>query len=255
MSWWGKVIGGGFGFMFGGPLGALAGMAMGHQFDKGLNIAELESGNTERVQLAFFTATFSVMGYLAKADGKVSKSEIQMAQNIMSQMNLNPEQRKAAIELFNKGKQDNFELDAILLQFKQECHRRTNLLQMFLEILIATAFADNSFDQAEHTALQHIATCIGFNAQQLDHLISMVTAQQQSHTQTAKPRIENAYAILGVEKDISDTDLKKAYRRLMSQHHPDKLVSKGLPEEMIKLANEKTSEIKSAYEQIRKNRK
>jgi len=241
--------------MFGGPLGALAGMAMGHQFDKGLNITELESGNTERVQLAFFTATFSVMGHLAKADGQVSKSEIQMAQNIMAQMNLNPEQRKAAIELFNKGKQDNFELDAILLQFKQECHRRTNLLQMFLEILIATAFADNSFDEAEHIALQHIATSIGFSAQQLDHLISMVTAQQQSHKQTAQPSIENAYAVLGVKKDISDADLKRAYRRLMSQHHPDKLVSKGLPEEMIKLANEKTTEIKSAYEQIKKSRK
>jgi len=255
MSWWGKVIGGGFGFMFGGPLGALAGMAMGHQFDKGLNITELESGNTERVQLAFFTATFSVMGYLAKADGQVSKSEIQMAQSIMGQMNLNPEQRKAAIELFNKGKQDDFELDGILLQFKQECQRRTNLLQMFLEILIATAFADNSFDKAEHEALQHIATSIGFNAQQLDHLISMVTAQQKSHSSTTQPSIENAYAVLGVEKDISDADLKKAYRRLMSQHHPDKLVSKGLPEEMIKLANEKTSEIKSAYEQIKTNRK
>jgi len=255
MSWWGKVIGGGFGFMFGGPLGALAGMAMGHQFDKGLNITELESGNTERIQLAFFTATFSVMGYLAKADGQVSKSEIQMAQNIMEQMNLNPEQRKAAIELFNKGKQDDFELDAILHQFKQECQRRTNLLQMFLEILIATAFADNSFDKTEHAALQHIATSIGFNAQQLDHLISMVTAQQKSHSSTSKPSIGNAYAVLGVEKDISDADLKKAYRRLMSQHHPDKLVSKGLPEEMIKLANEKTSEIKSAYEQIKTSRK
>ena len=255
MSWWGKVIGGGFGFMFGGPLGALAGMAMGHQFDKGLNITELESGNTERVQLAFFTATFSVMGYLAKADGQVSKSEIQMAQNIMEQMNLNPGQRKAAIELFNKGKQDDFELDAILHQFKQECQRRTNLLQMFLEILIATAFADNSFDKAEHAALQHIASSIGFNTQQLDHLISMVTAQQKSHSSTTKPSIGNAYAVLGVEKDISDADLKKAYRRLMSQHHPDKLVSKGLPEEMIKLANEKTSEIKSAYEQIKTSRK
>ncbi len=254
MSWWGKLIGGGFGFMFGGPLGALAGMAIGHQFDKGLNIAELEPGNTERVQLAFFTASFSVMGYLAKVDGKVSPQEIRMAENIMGQMNLNAQQRKAAIELFNQGKRDDFQLDEVLQQFKQECHRRTNLIQMFLEILIATALADSTLDAKEHNALRHITTQLGFSSELLEQLISMVGAQQQSHTQSTKPSISNAYAILGVDKNISDTDLKKTYRRLMSQHHPDKLVAKGMPEEMIKLANEKTAEIKSAYEQIKQSR-
>ncbi len=253
MSWWGKLIGGGFGFMFGGPLGALAGMAIGHQFDKGLNLAELEPGNPQRVQLAFFTATFSVMGYLAKADGKVSRSEIQMAESIMGQMNLNAEQRKAAIALFNQGKQDDFQLDEVLSQFKRECHRRTSLLQMFLEILIATAFADNALDTAEHAALKRIASDIGFSPQQLEQLIRMVGAQQ-SHSQTQRPSIDNAYAVLGVSRDISDAELKKTYRRLMSQHHPDKLVAKGMPEEMIKLANEKTGEIKSAYEQIKQSR-
>lgn len=253
MSWWGKVIGGGFGFMFGGPLGALAGMAIGHQFDKGLNLSELEPGNPERVQLAFFTATFSVMGYLAKADGQVSRSEIRMAENIMGQMNLNAEQRKAAIALFNQGKQDDFQLDEVLSQFKQECRRRTNLLQMFLEILIATAFADNALDTAEHAALKRIASDIGFSQQQLEQLIRMVGAQQ-SHSQTQRPSLDNAYAVLGVSRDISDAELKKTYRRLMSQHHPDKLVAKGMPEEMIKLANEKTGEIKSAYEQIKQSR-
>lgn len=253
MGWWGKVIGGGFGFMFGGPLGALAGMALGHQFDKGLNLAELEPGNPERVQLAFFTATFSVMGYLAKADGQVSRSEIQMAENIMGQMNLNAEQRKAAIELFNHGKQDDFQLDEVLSQFRRECHRRTSLLQMFLEILIATAFADNALDAAEHNALKRIAADIGFSPQQLEQLIRMVGAQQ-SHGQAQSPSIDNAYAVLGVSRDVSDAELKKTYRRLMSQHHPDKLVAKGMPEEMIKLANEKTGEIKTAYEQIKQSR-
>lgn len=254
MSWWGKLIGGGFGFMFGGPLGALAGMAIGHQFDKGLNIADLEPGNTERVQLAFFTASFSVMGYLAKVDGKVSPQEIKMAENIMGQMSLNAQQRKAAIELFNQGKRDDFQLDEVLQQFKQECHRRTSLIQMFLEILIATALADNTLDEKEHSTLRHITIQLGFSPELLEQLISMVGAQQQSHSRSTKPGINNAYAVLGVDKNISDVDLKKTYRRLMSQHHPDKLVAKGMPEEMIKLANEKTAEIKSAYEQIKQSR-
>ncbi len=258
MSWWGKLIGGGFGFMLGGPLGALMGMAAGHQFDKGLHAVDLEPGNTERVQLAFFTAVFSVMGYLAKADGTVSRSEIQMAENIMGQMNLDANQRKTAIDLFNQGKQDDFPLNEILQQFKKECHRRTNLLQMFLEILIATAYADNSLDPAEHAALQNIAQQIGFSNAQLEQIINMVGAQQsyshQSSQTTNQPSLSQAYAVLGVDSEVSDSALKKSYRRLMSQHHPDKLVAKGLPEEMIKIANQKTAEIKAAYEQIKKAR-
>ena len=259
MSWWGKVIGGGFGFMLGGPLGAVMGMAAGHQFDKGLHAVDLEPGNTERVQLAFFTAVFSVMGYLAKADGTVSRSEIQMAENIMDQMNLDATQRKTAIELFNQGKQVDFPINDILRQFKTECHRRTNLLQMFLEILIATAYADNHMDNTERTVLLDIAQQIGFSATQLDQLINMVGAQQQyshqSSQASSQSTLKQAYAVLGVDSEISDNVLKKTYRRLMSQHHPDKLVAKGLPEEMIKLANQKTAEIKSAYDQIKNSRK
>ena len=259
MSWWGKIIGGGFGFMLGGPLGALMGMAAGHQFDKGLHAVDLEPGNTERVQLAFFTAVFSVMGYLAKADGTVSRSEIQMAENIMGQMNLDAEQRKTAIELFNQGKQNDFPLNDILHQFKTECHRRTNLLQMFLEILIATAYADNQLDSAEHDALKNIAQQIGFSVAQLEQLINMVGAQQQYSQQSSQASssasLPQAYSVLGVDSEVSDATLKKTYRRLMSQHHPDKLVAKGLPEEMIKLANQKTAEIKMAYEQIKNSRK
>ncbi len=257
MSWWGKLIGGGFGFVLGGPLGAILGIAVGHQLDRGLKVADFEEGNTERVQLAFFTTTFSVMGYLAKVDGQVSRSEIQMAEGVMQQMHLSSEQRKAAIELFNQGKQPDFPLHDILAQFRKECHRRTSLMQMFLEILIATAYADQNLDRSEHDALKTIAQALGFSIAQLEQLIQMVGAQKQYSHQATQARggsLADAYAVLGVDQDISDTELKKTYRRLMSQHHPDKLVAKGLPEEMIKLANEKTSEIKSAYEQIRKSR-
>ena len=145
MAWWGKLVGGAFGFMLGGPLGAVLGATLGHQFDKGLGSFEgdfLKIGSQERVQTAFFTATFSVMGYLAKVDGHVSTREIAVAESLMAQMQLNRDQRKAAIELFNAGKKPDFPLQDVVAQLKAECHHRTTLLQMFLEIQVQAALAD-----------------------------------------------------------------------------------------------------------------
>ena len=96
MSWWGKVVGGTFGFMLGGPLGALMGVSLGNYFDGGLNAqsSRLGLGATERVQSAFFTTTFALMGYVAKSDGKVTRDEIEVAERVMSQMRLTMQQRE-----------------------------------------------------------------------------------------------------------------------------------------------------------------
>jgi DnaJ like chaperone protein len=256
MAWWGKIIGGAFGFMLGGPLGAMLGAALGHSFDKGLKLTDevggFAYGDQERVQAAFFTATFSIMGHIAKADGKVTQAEIANAEAIMARMQLGPDQRKAAIKLFNEGKSDDFPLDDVLVQFRKECHRRINLIQMFLEIQISTAFSDQKLHATEKNILYKIADVLGFPRQQLDHLFHLAGAAPSPGSQ--KAAISEAYEILGVKKSDSDAEIKKAYRRLMNQHHPDKLVSKGLPEEMIKLANEKTQQIKEAYELVKKSR-
>lgn len=261
MSWWGKVVGGAFGFMLGGPLGALLGVALGSNFDRGITgIMQdevLGSGAAERVQTAFFTAAFSVMGYLAKADGKVTRDEIEMARTVMAHMQLSEAQKQAAIELFNQGKQEDFPLDDVLDQFRKECHRRRNLIQMFIEILISVAMADGVMHKDERNALHHIGQHLGFSKAQFDQLIQMVQAQQHyAKTGGSQPKttLKDAYAVLGVSKDASDTEVKKSYRRLMNQHHPDKLVAKGLPEEMMELAKEKTQEIRAAYEQIKEAR-
>ena len=257
MAWWGKIIGGAFGFMLGGPLGALLGAALGHNFDRGLKLSDEFGGpaygDVERVQAAFFTATFSIMGHIAKADGKVTQAEIANAEAIMARMQLGAEQRKAAIELFNEGKADDFPLQDVLVQFRKECHRRINLMQMFLEIQISTAFSDQKLHPAEKKILYHIADALGFSRAQLDHLFHL--AGGVAAPRTEKAAIREAYEVLGVDSNAPDAEVKKAYRRLMNQHHPDKLVSKGLPEEMIKLANEKTQQIKEAYELVKKSRK
>ena len=256
MAWWGKIIGGAFGFMLGGPLGALLGSVLGHNFDRGLKLSDefggMSYGEQERVQAAFFTATFSVMGHIAKADGRVTHAEIANAESTMARMQLDAEQRKAAIKLFDQGKADDFPFDDVLLQFRKECHRRMNLIRMFLEIQIGAAFADQKLHPAEQDILYQIADALGFPRKALDHLFHLAGGAPTPTTK--KAAINEAYEVLGVSKKASDDEVKKAYRRLMNQHHPDKLVSKGLPEEMIKLANEKTQQIKEAYELVKQSR-
>jgi len=260
MNWWGKLLGGTFGYMLGGPLGAILGVVLGHTFDRGFSgtLNFNPGANTEQVQTAFFTTTFLVMGHLAKADGRVSENEIKAAQFIMDQMQLDADQKKVAIGLFNEGKETEFDLDAVIGQFKRECGRRRNLEQMFLEILIATAMADGELDALEKEILLKICRKLGFSRIAFERLVSMIQAHQHSSRGAGQePRfksIEDAYAMLGVDSTISDSEVKKTYRKLMSQHHPDKLVARGLPEEMIKIATEKTQEIKAAFEQIKKER-
>lgn len=263
MAWWGKALGGAFGFMMGGPLGALIGIAFGHNFDKGLGSvmsdARFKPGQQERVQAAFFTATFSVMGHIAKADGKVTRDEIKMAEAVMSHMGLAGDVRESAKKLFNEGKSADFPLDDVLDQFKQEIHRRSTLVQMFLEIQLQAAYADGKLDPTEEKVLRHICQRLGVPISQLHRLEEMLKAGfgqagYQAGATTHRTSLADAYAIMGVEKSVSDAELKKAYRRLMSQHHPDKLVAKGLPEEMIRDATEKTQQIKDAYEQIKASR-
>ncbi len=264
MSWWGKLIGGAVGFSMGGPLGLLIGGVLGHKLvDEPAQDAF--SDNHELTQAAFFSATFSIMGHIAKADGRVTEDEIAMARQIMEHMHLDTEQKKAAIQLFNEGKKADFDLDGVLLQFKQAAHRRTTLLQMFMEIQLHAAYADGKMDVSEQAIINRIASLQGFSAQHIEQLSALVRSNlgldgagyysggdtRKSHSELLK----EAYKMLGVSDTTTDADVKKAYRRMMNQHHPDKLVSKGLPEEMIQLATEKTQQIKAAYELIKNSRK
>ncbi|MGB5540896.1 MAG: co-chaperone DjlA [Gammaproteobacteria bacterium] len=256
MAWWGTLLGGTLGYMFGGPLGALLGAALGRNFDRGITHTDrhagFDPGQQERVQAAFFAATFSVMGHIAKADGKVTPDEISSSESLMARMQLRPAQRKAAIQLFKEGKKSGFPLGEVLNQFLQECHRRHSLLQMFMEIQIATAMADGNIHPAEQQLLHSIGAQLGFSREDMEHLFRMEHGARPGAPR-AQP-VSQAYEVLGVQRTASDAEVKKAYRRLMNQHHPDKLIAKGLPEEMIRIATEKTQQIKEAYEQIKENR-
>jgi len=232
----------------------MIGAALGGNFDRGIKMGgQFDMGDQSAYRRPFFTTTFSVMGHVAKADGHVSASEIAAARNIMAQMQLSAAQRKAAVQFFDQGKVADFPLQELLHQFKKECRGRRNLIQMFVEIQIATALADGKVDANEKRILYTIGEILGFARDQIDHLFNMANAQHASSNDSLT--LTQAYKVLGIDKNSTSAEVKKAYRRLMNQHHPDKLVSKGLPDEMIQLATEKTQEIRKAYDLIKDNTK
>ena len=254
VSWWGKLFGGTVGFMLGGPLGALLGAALGHQLDRGnVDPAGPGADPVERTQTVFFTATFSVMGHMAKSDGRVSEDEIALATRVMDRMELPRPMRDFARKLFSEGKSPDFPLNAVLAQLTRETRSR-NLLRMFLEIQVFAAYADGRVHPAERTLLTSICGHLGFDAAtlaQVEQLVHAELSREFSSPDVSADTLADAYRLLGVSEGDDDTAVKRAYRRLMSQHHPDKLVARGLPEEMMKLANAKAQEIKGAYEQVK----
>lgn len=247
----------------------MLGAALGHVFDRGVAgqdaAAHPFSGrNQEQIQAAFFTALFSVMGHVAKADGRVSPDEIAIAEAVMARMALTPDKRRVAMRLFSEGKQAEFPLDQVLDDFNAICGRQRSLKRMFVEILLSAGFADGHLHPSEDKVIQYVAERIGFSTIEYRAAVAMMSAARDYFTGRAGgsrasespsgPTLSQDYAILGVDERADNDDVKRAYRRLMNQHHPDKLVSKGMPEEMIQLATERTREIRAAYDRIRKAR-
>jgi len=265
MRIWGKILGGFFGFMFGSFFGMLLGIWLGHRFDRASSInfnAQNgifgSSATSQQRQKLFFEATFSVMGHVAKAKGQVTQTDIQVANAYMDQMRLQGEARSQAQSAFALGKQADFPLQDTLAEFAQMVRGDRNVLQMFLGIQVQVAFSDGTIDDKEKSILYTIAEQLGFSRMELDRLLQMIEGQQHFHQgqqqQQQQASSDDAYKILGIDESATDKEVKRAYRKLMSQNHPDKLASKGLPEEMMNLAKEKAQDIQKAYETLRKIR-
>jgi DnaJ like chaperone protein len=261
-NWYGKIGGGIVGLIVGGPVGAAIGALIGHQFDRGLSLGGWSSGqqfSQAARQQTFFETTFWVMGALAKADGRVSEEEIQAARSVMHQMQLRPEDVRRAIELFNEGKQPGADIERQMGEFRRACGGHAQLVQTFLEVQFEIVLAKGSVTAAERALIWRIADSLGVGRAQLAQLEAVLLAQR--HFRGRRPDrpqpglgLNDAYKALGIESSATDKEVKTAYRRLMNQHHPDKLVAKGMPESMQEVAKERTREIRAAYELIKERR-
>ncbi len=248
MGFLGKLIGGTIGFAMAGPLGAIAGAALGHAFDTGgqtyytTEQTRLSAG--EEAQFTFFVAAFSMLAKLVNADGRVSKEEIDAVENFMVyDLNLNPESKRLATNIFHTAidSPDNF--NAFANQFYSQFRSQYQMLDLMIDILLRVSMADGTLSPGEEKLILSAVRIFNFNDEKYRKLKSNYVKESDRY-----------YAILGCDRNDSDEDIKKQYRKLVSDYHPDKIASKGLPEEFTKFANDKFREIQEAYEVVKKEK-
>lgn len=253
-----KLIGVVAGYYFMGFWGALLGFFLGSAIDR---IRVYGSGGMNPMQnvlrqTVFLETVFISMGKLAKADGQVSQDEIDHVEQFMQKLGMSPEHRTQAIALFKQGADPAFDIEPTLARFMAVCGQTKNLKEMLLVYLIVMALADGHFHPAEQELLTGIAGRLGYGREAFKRLLDMVL--NQSHfgggQVVTESTLDDAYKALGVGKDSTDAEVKRAYRKLMSQYHPDKLIGQGMPEDMVAMATEQAKEIQVAYDLIKKSR-
>ncbi|MFU8797274.1 MAG: co-chaperone DjlA [Gammaproteobacteria bacterium] len=255
MYWRGKLIGLFLGLLIlKNPLAGLIGFIVGHYFDKGLASAPPDS------QQVFLDVVFSVMGYIAKSDGHVSEKELHIARQIMSRLQLNATQRQAAMHAFTRGKEPEFHLEATIRTLQNTFVHRPDQLTRFFMLEMQAAYAEGYISTAKQQVLHDISQLLGIvipfmrGRAHTHHQQYQYDRYQHTAQQSAPPSVDD-YAVLNISHSASEAEIKKAYRKLMGQHHPDKLASKGVSPAQLKQATEKTQQIKAAYERIRQSRK
>lgn len=246
------------GYYFFGFFGALIGLFLGAYIDR---VRTYGSGAMNPMQNAlrqavFLETVFITMGKLAKADGRVSEEEIAHAEQLMQKLGMTAEHRQQAIALFKQGADPNFDIEPVYQRFIMICSHTRNLKEMLLIYLIVMALADGHFHPAEEALLTDLAGRLGYGPVAFKRLLEMVLNQTHFAAGQVDPAqaLEDAYKALGVSKDSSDTEIKRAYRKLISQYHPDKLIGQGMPEDMIAMATEQAKDIQLAYDLIKKQR-
>ncbi|MBL38183.1 MAG: co-chaperone DjlA [Xanthomonadales bacterium] len=251
------LIGGLLGLVVGGVVGALLGAVVGGVAGHFL-LTVLFGRGLGAIRAQFVESTFAVMGALCKADGRVTGDEIRVAEQFFSRLALSDEQRRSAMAAFNRGKSPDFDLDAELALLRASGGRSPALLQLFLQIQLSAIAADGNVHPEEHALLLRVARGLGLSGADVESLEALLrgsaAAGPDAGARRGSARLADAYATLGIGAKAGDAEVKKSYRRLMSRHHPDKLAARGMPENMRPMAEEKTREIRKAYDLIKEAR-
>lgn len=268
MHFFGKILGLIIGLSSGtGLLGFLFGTLIGHIVD-----SFYSNRKEKNYQEIFFRIMFQVMGHLSKSKGCVTNQDIQIALHIMDRMQLYGSARTEAKTAFQEGKKYNYPLRYRLKELKTICIGRFDLIRTFLEIQIQTALSDGIIQSKERQVLLIIAEELGISYNQFQYFLKIIQDTQsfsqnyeknswnnsysKNFTQEKKKTaLEEAYNILGVNKNDNFVTIKRAYRKLMSKHHPDKLSSKNLTKDMLELAKQKAQKIQLAYDFLKKEKK
>ena len=227
----------------------------------------------------YLTVVFEVLGHLGKAKGVVTQDDINLARRFMTQLQLDSNSRQLAQDSFNRGKASDYPLRARLRELYNQYRSRRNVLNIFCEQLIQAALIDGRLDDKESEILFIVADEFNIPRHQMAIYIQMMMGSYHFHQQnydyqheqynqyrhnnngyggyqnnSSQLNLQNAYNILGVKPSDDIATIKRAYRKLMNEHHPDKLVSKGLPKEMLEAAKKRAQEIQAAYDLIKASR-
>jgi len=246
------------GLLFGGVKGLVVGALVGWVLNYVVRNALRSS--FAALQQQFLDTTFAVMGALSKADSVVTREEIRAAETLFARLNLSPAQREAAKAAFNRGKSPDFDLDAEVDRLARAARGRIFLLQLFLQAELMAVAADGRVHPAEHAMLVRVARRLGLSERDVAQLEALLRAAEGGPSAAGasgpppRSKLDDAYAALGVSPSATESEIKRAYRRLMSQNHPDKLAAKGLPESMRAIAEEKARELNAAYDIIKEAR-
>jgi DnaJ like chaperone protein len=258
---WGKIVGGTAGFAVGGPLGAVIGAVAGHAFDH----FRAEQGRrgqpgrrsdetplfyedpAETRKIAFATAVIALGAKLAKADGRVTPDEIRAFRRVFQ---IDDDEVGDVARIYNQARASTEGFEAYARQIAMLFQQDRYLLEELLKGLFEVARADGELNPAELDFLRRVATLFGFDHATFEEIHRRFVASGRRMSGA-----DDAYAVLGLSRHASDDDVRKAYRRLVREHHPDRLVAKGLPAEFVAQADRTLADINVAYDRIAKERK